>query len=144
MKNLRHWLYGVLALTGGILGGAIASRVMPADSLAIAATHGMRAMKEVRAQKFVLTGADGTERGIDSGDLARYRRRSNSMTPRAATAPNFASATKAPRPSPSLMKLASSAFSSAPARPAAMDLRSSPPMAASSPASPWPKTISQA
>jgi hypothetical protein len=64
MMNLRHWLYGVLALTGGILGGAIASRVAPAEGLALAATHGMHSMKEVRAQKFVLVSSDGTERGI--------------------------------------------------------------------------------
>jgi hypothetical protein len=64
MKNLRHWLYGVLALTGGILGGAIASRVMPADGLALASSHGMHSMKEVKAQKFVLEDTDGTDRGI--------------------------------------------------------------------------------
>ncbi|MGA2410570.1 MAG: hypothetical protein ABSG46_09315 [Candidatus Binataceae bacterium] len=60
MKNLRHWLYGVLALTGGILGGATASRVAPAEGLALASTH---ITKEIRAEKFVLVGPDGTERG---------------------------------------------------------------------------------
>ncbi|HTT77857.1 MAG TPA: hypothetical protein VMF50_17980 [Candidatus Binataceae bacterium] len=63
MKNLRHWLYGLLALTGGILGGAIASRVAAPEGLALAATHGM-SMREIRAQKFVLVGSDGTERGL--------------------------------------------------------------------------------
>src|ERR1700690_3025208 len=61
MKNMRHWLYGVLALTGGILGGAIASRVVPAEGVALATTH---AAKEMRAQKFVLVSSDGTERGM--------------------------------------------------------------------------------
>lgn len=64
MKNLRHWLYGILALTGGILGGAIASRVAPVEGIALASTHGMHTMREVRAQKFVLEDSDGTERGI--------------------------------------------------------------------------------
>lgn len=60
MKNMRHWLYGVLALTGGILGGAIASRVAPVEGLALASSH---AAREIRAEKFVLIGPDGTERG---------------------------------------------------------------------------------
>ena len=64
MKNMRHWLYAALALTGGIIGGAIASRIVPADGSAIASTHGMRSMKEIRAQSFILTDTDGTERGI--------------------------------------------------------------------------------
>jgi hypothetical protein len=64
MKNLRHWLYGILALTGGILGGAIASRIVPAEGLALASTHHMHNMKEVRAQKFVLVDNDGAERGM--------------------------------------------------------------------------------
>lgn len=64
MKNLRHWLYGILALTGGILGGAIASRLAPAEGLARASSHGMHSMKEVKAQKFVLEDSDGTDRGI--------------------------------------------------------------------------------
>jgi hypothetical protein len=74
MTNLRHWLYGVLALTGGILGGAIASRVVPAEGLALAATHHGTRMREVEAQRFVLTSADGTQRGVievDSRSIAK-------------------------------------------------------------------------
>jgi len=59
MKNMRHWLYGVLALAGGIIGGAIASRVAPAEGLALASSH---INKEIRAEKFVLVAPDGTER----------------------------------------------------------------------------------
>jgi hypothetical protein len=60
MRNMRHWLYGVLALAGGIMGGAIASRVAPAEGLALASPHTARV---IRAEKFVLVGPDGTERG---------------------------------------------------------------------------------
>lgn len=61
MKNRKHWTYAALALAGGIIGGAVSSQLLPAEGLALASA---RAAREIRAERFVLVGHDGTQRGI--------------------------------------------------------------------------------
>jgi hypothetical protein len=57
MKNRRTWLYGMLVLTGGFIGGALATEMVPA--VAIAAKQA----RTIKAQQFVLVDKDGAERG---------------------------------------------------------------------------------
>lgn len=59
MKDRKHWLYAILALVGGILGGTLSGHLFPREAEASA-----HAGRELRAEKFVLVGRDGTERGV--------------------------------------------------------------------------------
>lgn len=62
MTNRRHWLYALLALVGGFIGGMIAIQFAPGESMAAAKAKGA-AMHVVRAEKFVLVNRAGTQRG---------------------------------------------------------------------------------
>ena len=59
MKDRKYWLYAVLALVGGVFGGALSGHLFPREAEASA-----HAARELRAQKFVLVGRDGAERGV--------------------------------------------------------------------------------
>lgn len=59
MKNRTHWIYALLALTGGIIGGALSGQFVARDAEASA-----RAARVLKAEKFVLVARDGTERGV--------------------------------------------------------------------------------
>jgi hypothetical protein len=68
MKDRKSWLYAVLVLVGGILGGALSGHLFPREAEASA-----HAAKEMRAQKFVLVDSAGMVRGViqvASDDLA--------------------------------------------------------------------------
>jgi hypothetical protein len=73
MKNGKPWLTVTMALAGGLIGGAAAS--MLGASNAFAVRHGHHA-RTVEAEKFVLLGRQGDERGIiqvsDKGAAAIY------------------------------------------------------------------------
>jgi len=58
MKNRQNWLYAMLALTGGIIGGTIAAELAPTVAMAA------RQMHTVRAQKFELVDNQGNQRGV--------------------------------------------------------------------------------
>jgi hypothetical protein len=74
MKDRRQWLYAILALVGGVFGGALSGHLFPprdADAAAgrLARTHA----GVVKATKFVLVDRDGNERGVfevNSRDVA--------------------------------------------------------------------------
>ena len=57
MKDRKYWLYAILALIGGVFGGALSGHLFPRDAEAA------RAMRELRAEKFVLIDHDGRQRG---------------------------------------------------------------------------------
>jgi hypothetical protein len=61
VTNRRHWLYALLALAGGFIGGTIAIQLAPGESMAAAKAATMRV---VRAEKFVLADRSGTQRGV--------------------------------------------------------------------------------
>ena len=69
MKDRSQWLYAILALVGGVFGGALSGQLFPHDAEAapshrvarVMAAHGAGVLK---ATKFVLVGRDGTERGV--------------------------------------------------------------------------------
>ncbi len=73
MKNGKPWLTVAMALTGGLIGGAMAS--MLGASSAFALHHAHRA-KTVEAESFVLLGRNGDQRGViqvsDKGTAAFY------------------------------------------------------------------------
>jgi hypothetical protein len=59
MKDRKSWLYAILVLVGGVLGGAFSGHLFPRE--AEAAAH---ASRELKSNKFVLVDADGNERGV--------------------------------------------------------------------------------
>jgi hypothetical protein len=65
VTNRRHWLYALLALAGGFIGGMIAIQLAPGESMAAAkAARAAGAAHVVRAEKFVLVDRSGTQRGV--------------------------------------------------------------------------------
>ena len=62
VANRRPWLYALLALAGGFIGGMIAIQLAPGESMA-AAKAKAAAMRVVKAEKFVLVNRAGTQRG---------------------------------------------------------------------------------
>jgi len=58
MTSRRNWLYAILALTGGFIGGIVATQVAP--GIAIAARH----PRSISAERFVLVDEKGTQRGV--------------------------------------------------------------------------------
>lgn len=65
MTNRRHWLYALLALAGGFIGGMIAIQLAPSESMAAArSARSAGAVHVVRAEKFVLVDRSGTQRGV--------------------------------------------------------------------------------
>jgi hypothetical protein len=58
MKNRQNWLYAVLALTGGMIGGTLAAELAPTVAMAA------RQMHTVRAQEFELVDKEGNQRGV--------------------------------------------------------------------------------
>ena len=58
MMNRTNWLYGTLALTGGLIGGILALEISPTVAMAA------KQARSIRAQQFVLTDRDGTQRGV--------------------------------------------------------------------------------
>jgi hypothetical protein len=58
MRSGRNWLYAVMALTGGFLGGIVALELAPGVAIAAHRTH------LVRADQFELTGPDGSKRAV--------------------------------------------------------------------------------
>jgi hypothetical protein len=58
MTNRRNWLYAMLALTGGFIGGTLAAEMAPAVALAA------RQARSVKAQQFVLLDKAGNQRGV--------------------------------------------------------------------------------
>lgn len=73
MNNGKPWLTVAMALAGGLIGGAAASMLGASDAFAIRHAHHTRT---VEAEKFVLLGRQGDERGIiqvnDKGSAAIY------------------------------------------------------------------------
>jgi hypothetical protein len=73
MKDRKPWLVMMLALTGGMLGGAIATMLGAGNAFAL---HHVGHAKTVEAERFVLLGRTGDERGIirvnDKGTAAFY------------------------------------------------------------------------
>ena len=73
MKDGKPWLMVMLALTGGLLGGAITPMLGAGNAFAL--RHGGHA-KTMEAEKFVLLGRNGDHRGIlqvnDNGTAAIY------------------------------------------------------------------------
>jgi hypothetical protein len=59
MKDRKHWLYAILALVGGVFGGALSGHIFPRDAEAAA-----RAARVLKAERFVLVDRDGNERGV--------------------------------------------------------------------------------
>ena len=59
MKDRKYWLYAMLALVGGIFGGALSGHIFPREAEAAA-----RAARVLKAEKFVLVDRDGTQRGV--------------------------------------------------------------------------------
>src|SRR5262249_42185958 len=57
-KNRQNWLYAVLALTGGLIGGTVAAELGPTAAMAARAVH------TVRAQQFELVDKQGNQRGL--------------------------------------------------------------------------------
>ena len=69
MKEAKPWLVLVVALVGGMIGGALSTHL--GEGSAYALHRG--AAKGIRADKFILVGPDGRERGVwqvTSGGLA--------------------------------------------------------------------------
>jgi hypothetical protein len=72
MTNRRNWLFAVIALTGGFLGGAVATQFGPGIAMAARHTH------SVTAEEFVLVDKAGTQRAVMEvtsrglADLAMY------------------------------------------------------------------------
>jgi hypothetical protein len=68
MKDRNQWLYAILALVGGVFGGALSGQVFPRDAEAaphrVARVMAAHEAGVVKATKFVLIGRDGTERGV--------------------------------------------------------------------------------
>ncbi len=60
VTNRRPWLYALLALAGGFIGGTMAIQLAPGESIAAAKAATMRVVK---AEKFVLVNRAGTQRG---------------------------------------------------------------------------------
>src|SRR5579863_10297918 len=58
MKDRKFWLYPILALVGGVFGGAFSGQFFPRDAEAAA-----RAARVLRAESFVLVDSDGRQRG---------------------------------------------------------------------------------
>ncbi len=58
MANRRNWLYAMLALTGGFIGGTLASELSPTAAMAAWRS------RTVKAQEFVLLDKAGTQRGV--------------------------------------------------------------------------------
>src|SRR5580704_5810346 len=73
MKEGNPWLVVAVALVGGLIGGALAT--MLGAGTAFAVHHGSHA-KTVAAERFVLLGRNGDERGVirvnDKGTAAFY------------------------------------------------------------------------
>jgi hypothetical protein len=73
MKDGKPWLVVAVALAGGLIGGALASMFGAGNAFAL--RHGGHA-KTVEAEKFVLLGRNGDERGVirvsDKGTAAFY------------------------------------------------------------------------
>jgi hypothetical protein len=73
MKDGKPWLVVTLALAGGLLGGAIATMLGAGNAFAL---HHVGHAKTVEAERFVLLGRDGDERGVirvnDKGTAAFY------------------------------------------------------------------------
>jgi hypothetical protein len=63
MTNRRHWLYALLALAGGFIGGMIAIQLAPGESMAAAKAARARSARVVKAEQFVLVDRSGTQRG---------------------------------------------------------------------------------
>jgi hypothetical protein len=63
VTNRRHWLYALLALAGGFIGGMIAIQLAPGESMAAAKAARARSAHVVKAEKFVLVDRSGTQRG---------------------------------------------------------------------------------
>jgi hypothetical protein len=59
MKDRKYWLYAILALVGGVFGGALSGHLFPGDAEAAA-----RAARVLKAEKFVLVDHDGNQRGV--------------------------------------------------------------------------------
>jgi hypothetical protein len=69
MKDRKQWLYAILALVGGVFGGALSGHLFPprdAEAAAerVARVRAAHAAGVVKATKFVLVDRDGTERGV--------------------------------------------------------------------------------
>jgi hypothetical protein len=62
--NRRHWLYALLALAGGFIGGMIAIQLAPGESMAAAKAARARSARVVKAEQFVLVDRSGTQRGV--------------------------------------------------------------------------------
>jgi hypothetical protein len=73
MTNGKPWLTIAMALIGGVLGGAAATFLGASNAFAVRHAHRARTME---AEKFVLLGRNGDERGImrvsDKGTAALY------------------------------------------------------------------------
>ena len=59
MKDRKQWLYAILALVGGVFGGALSGHIFPREAEAAAG-----AARVLKAEKFVLVDRDGKERGV--------------------------------------------------------------------------------
>src|SRR5690242_8010765 len=73
MANRKSWLTVIVALVGGLIGGAAATILGASNAFALRHAHHART---VEAEKFVLLGRNGDERGImrvnDKGTAAIY------------------------------------------------------------------------
>jgi hypothetical protein len=73
MKNGKPWLMVTMALAGGLIGGAAASMLGASNAFALHHAHRART---VEAEKFVLLGPNGDQRGMiqvsDKGTAALY------------------------------------------------------------------------
>jgi len=73
VKDRKPWLVVAVALVGGLLGGALATMLGAGDAFAL---RHSRHPRSVEAEKFVLLGRNGDERGViqvsDKGTAAIY------------------------------------------------------------------------
>ncbi len=73
MKDRKPWLIVAMALAGGLIGGALATMLGAGDAFALRRAHHTRT---VEAEKFVLLGRNGDQRGViqvsDKGTAAIY------------------------------------------------------------------------
>jgi hypothetical protein len=73
MKNGKPWLVLAVAFIGGVLGGALATMLVAGDAFAV---RHVRHTKTIEAERFVLLGRNGDQRGVmrvsDKGTAALY------------------------------------------------------------------------